>query len=79
MSNQRTVLVESISYRGTDGEDHVGFKGDKVTVAADGVDHFDFVQAGTPEARIVEDEKRYADNAKPAKAAAVEAAPEAKK
>lgn len=51
MSNQRTVLVESISYRGTDGEDHVGVRGEKVTVAEEGLAHFDWVHGDTPEAQ----------------------------
>lgn len=77
MSNQRTVLVESISYRGTDGEDHVAHKGDKITVAADGVAAFDFFHNDTPEYRIAEEAKRQAELARGAKAAP--AASEAKK
>jgi hypothetical protein len=50
MSEHRTVLVNEISYRGTDGEDHVAHKGDKITIAADGVAHFDWVHDATPEA-----------------------------
>lgn len=70
MSNQRTVLVENISYRGTDGEDHIAFRGDKITVAAEGVAHFDFIHNDTPEFRHAEDQKRYAENEKAAKAPA---------
>lgn len=51
MSESRTVLVESISYLGTDGEDHVGVRGEKITVAKAGLDHFDWVHNDTPEAR----------------------------
>lgn len=51
MSESRTVLVESISYLGTDGEDHVGVRGEKITVAKAGVDHFDWVHEATPEAQ----------------------------
>lgn len=51
MSNNRTVLVDEISYLGTDGEDHVAHKGDKIVVAAAGVAHFDWVHEATPEAQ----------------------------
>ena len=51
MSEQRTVLVDSISYLGTDGEDHVGVRGEKITVAKAGLEHFDFVHEATPEAQ----------------------------
>lgn len=51
MSNQRTVIAEQVSYRGTDGEDHVAYRGDKITVHADGVEHFDTFQASTPEGK----------------------------
>jgi hypothetical protein len=78
MSNQRTVLVESISYLGTDGKDHVAHKGDKITVAAAGVDIFDFFHNDTPEYRIAEEEKRQAANERAAKDKA-SAAAEAKK
>lgn len=71
MSNQRTVLVEQISYRGTDGEDHVAFRGDKVTVAAEGVEHFDISQASSPEGKWAQFLK---DNA-PAEKAIAKAAP----
>lgn len=51
MSEQRTVLVESISYRGTDGLDHVGVRGEKITVAKEGLEHFDWIHEATPEAQ----------------------------
>ena len=50
MPQKRTVLVESISYRGVDGEDHVGVRGEEITIADDGVAHFDWVHDATPEA-----------------------------
>lgn len=53
MAEKRTVLVESISYRGTDGEDHVGVRGEHINVAKEGLAHFDFVHEDTPEARGV--------------------------
>lgn len=51
MSNQRTPLVSGISYVGADGEGHVTVAGEKITVAADDVAHFDWVHDATPEAR----------------------------
>lgn len=69
MSNQRTVLVESISYRGTDGEDHVGVRGEKITVAEEGVAHFDWVHNDTPEAKGAAALKAAAEAAKPKSAA----------
>ena len=68
MSNQRTVLVASISYLGTDGVDHVAHRGDKITVAPEGLQVFDFIHNGTPEYRVAEDAKRYAENERAAKA-----------
>jgi hypothetical protein len=53
MSNsgaQRTPLVSGISYVGADGEGHVTVAGEKVTVAAEDVQHFDWVHDATPEA-----------------------------
>lgn len=73
MSNQRTVLVASISYLGTDGESHVAHRGDKITVADAGVQVFDFIHNDTPEFRAAEDAKRYAENERSAKAAAKKA------
>lgn len=69
MSNQRTVLVESISYIGTDGESHVAHKGDKITVSAPDVAHFDWVHDASPEAQHAAAQKLYADAEKPAPAA----------
>lgn len=69
MSEQRTVLVEEISYRGTDGEDHVARRGDKVTVAAEGVAHFDWVHDATPEAAQARRDADLAEASKPRKAA----------
>lgn len=54
MSSQRTVQVDEIHYLGTDGEDHVAYRGDKVTVAAAGVEHFDWVQSGSADGRWAE-------------------------
>lgn len=51
MAEKRVVLVESISYRGTDGEDHVGVRGEHITVAKEGLEHFDFVHEATEEAQ----------------------------
>lgn len=66
---QRTVLVEFISYRGTDGEDHVGYRGEKVQVAAEGLEHFDFVHSQTPEyAAFGEDKEATAAVVKEARA-----------
>ena len=48
---QRTPLVSGISYVGTDGESKVTVAGEKITVAADDVAHFDWVHDATPEAR----------------------------
>lgn len=78
MSVQRTVLVESISYQGTDGEDHIANRGDKITVSAAGVDIFDFYHNDTPEYRSAEALKLNAANERAAKAPK-ESAPEAKK
>lgn len=74
MSVQRTVLVESISYQGTDGEDHIAHKGDKITVSAAGVDVFDFFHNDTPEYRSAEALKQHAANERAAKAAPAAAA-----
>lgn len=75
MSEHRTVLVDEISYRGTDGEDHVARKGDKITIAAEGVAHFDWVHDATPEAVQARRDAAAAEADKPAKAKA--AAPKA--
>lgn len=75
MSQQRTVLVESISYRGTDGADHIAHRGDKITVAAEGVEHFDWLHDATPEAAQA---KRDADAAAAEKAAKAKSAAPAK-
>lgn len=48
---KRTVLVANISYVDADGEGRVGVRGEEVTVHPDGVQHFDWVQDGTPEHR----------------------------
>lgn len=48
---QRTPLVSGISYVGADGEGKVTVAGEKITVAADDVDHFDWIHDATPEAR----------------------------
>jgi hypothetical protein len=77
LSEQRTVLVESISYRGTDGEDHVAHRGDKITVAKEGVDHFDWIHDATPEARHAAALKAAEEAEKSARAS--KAAPAAKK
>lgn len=74
MSNQRTVLVESISYLGTDGEDHVGVRGEKITVAAAGVEHFDWVQGDSPEGKWAAFVKAEEDSAKPAAKSTAKAA-----
>ena len=74
MSVQRTVLVESISYLGTDGVDHVGHRGDKITVAAEGVQHFDWVQGGSVEGRADAEAKVAAAAEKAGKKAAAPAA-----
>jgi len=70
MSEKRTVLVESISYRGTDGEDHVGVRGEHITVAKEGLEHFDWVHDATPEAQGVARLKAAEDAAKAARPAA---------
>ena len=54
MSHRRTVIVEEVSYQGTDGEDHVAHRGDKIVVAASGIDHFDTFQSLSPEGRWAE-------------------------
>ena len=81
MSNHRTVLVDGISYLGTDGESHIANKGDKITVAQAGVQVFDWIHDATPEARAVAEAKRVADAERAAKAPAAKAdsAAEAKK
>ena len=66
MSNQRTPLVSGISYVGSDGESHVTVAGEKVTVAADDVDHFDWVHDGSPEARHAEQAAKAAAGEKAA-------------
>lgn len=48
---KRTVLVANISYVDADGEGRVGVRGEEVTVHPDGVQHFDWLQDGTPEQR----------------------------
>ena len=65
MPHKRTVLVESISYRGTDGEDHVGVRGEEITVADEGVAHFDWVQDATPEAAQARRDAEAAEADKP--------------
>ena len=54
MSHRRTVIVEEVSYQGTDGEDHVAHRGDKIVVADSGIDHFDTFQSLSPEGRWAE-------------------------
>jgi hypothetical protein len=44
-------LVANLSYLGADGEHHVGVRGEEVLLAPEGVQHFDWLQAGTPEAQ----------------------------
>jgi hypothetical protein len=74
MSNsgaQRTPLVSGISFVGADGEGHVTVAGEKVTVAAEDVQHFDWVHDATPEAQHAaqsEVAKGKAVKAEPAKA-----------
>jgi hypothetical protein len=51
VSNQRTPVVSGISYVGADGKGHVTVAGEKITVAADDVAHFDWIHDATPEAR----------------------------
>lgn len=70
MSEQRTVLVESISYLGTDGEDHVGVRGEKITVAKAGLEHFDWVHDATPEAQGAARLKALSEAEKPKSAPA---------
>lgn len=74
MSEQRTVLVESISYLGTDGEDHVGVRGEKITIAKAGLEHFDWVHDATPEAQGAARLKAAEEAAKATKAAPAKAA-----
>lgn len=73
MSEKRKVLVESISYLGTDGADHIGYRDETITVAKAGVEHFDWVHDASPEAkwaRMVADAEAAAAPAKAAPAAA---------
>jgi hypothetical protein len=79
MSEKRTVLVESISYLGTDGEDHVGVRGEHITVAKAGIEHFDWVHDATPEAQGVARLKAAEEAARPRAAAAPAAAKAADK
>jgi hypothetical protein len=62
--------VDNISYLGTDGESHIAFRGDKITVAAEGVTHFDWVHDATPEAQHAVLAKAAADAEKAAKSPA---------
>lgn len=55
---QRTPLVSGISFVGTDGEGHVTVAGEKITVAADDLAHYDWVHDATPEARHAADQKK---------------------
>jgi hypothetical protein len=68
MSNQRTVLVESISYEGSDGESHIAHRGDKISLSDAGAKHFDWVHDATPEARHAAKVKAAADAEKAARA-----------
>lgn len=77
MSEKRTVLVESISYLGTDGEDHVGVRGEHITVAKAGLDHFDFVHDATEEAQGAARLKALEEANRPRTAPAVKAADKA--
>lgn len=63
---QRTPLVSGISYVGTDGEGKVTVAGEKITVAADDVAHFDWVHDATPEARHAAAQKKAEDGEKAA-------------
>ena len=76
MPHKRTVLVESISYRGTDDQDHVGVRGEEITVADDGVAHFDWVHDATPEAQQAKRDKAAAEAERSARL--VKPKPEAK-
>ncbi len=48
-AEKRTVLVESISYQGADGEDHVGVRGEEISLSPEGAVQFDFAHNSTPE------------------------------
>ena len=65
MSHRRTVIVDQVSYQGTDGEDHVAHKGDKIVVSDSGIEHFDTFQASSHEGRWAEYLKRNAPAEKP--------------
>lgn len=67
MSNQRTVLCESISYIGTDGESHIAHRGDKISVANEDVQHFDWVHDASVEARQAAIDKKIAAGEKATK------------
>lgn len=75
MSHRRTVIVDEVSYRGTDDEDHVAHRGDKIVVSASGIDHFDTFQALSPEGRWAEYLKQNAEAEKAVEKAAEKAAP----
>lgn len=77
MANQRTVLVAEISYLGADGESHIAYRGDKINVADEGVQHFDWVHEGTPEAVHAREAKAAADAERAVKAAAKKPAADA--
>lgn len=70
MSNQRVPLVSGISYVGTDGEGHVTVAGEKITVTASDVAHFDWVHDATPEAQHAAAKAKAESAAKPAAKAA---------
>lgn len=58
MSNQRLPLVSGISYVSADGEGLVTVAGEKITVAADDVTHFDWVHDATQEAQHAAAQKK---------------------
>lgn len=61
----KVVKIDTIHYRGTDDEDHVAHRGDKVAVHKDNVEHFDWVQGDTPDARWDELVKRDQESESP--------------
>ena len=71
---QRTPLVSGISYVGTDGEGRVTVAGERITVAADDLVHFDWVHDATPEARHAADQKKAEAGEKAAAKAPAKAA-----
>lgn len=75
MSHRRTVIVDEVSYRGTDGEDHVAHRGDKIVVAASGIEHFDTFQASSHEGRWAAYLEQNAEKPKPAEKPAEEPKP----